>query len=154
MDVTPLDLDRQLCFSLYRASRAVTRAYRPLLEELGLTYPQYLVMLVLWQEDGPVGVNDIGARLGLDSGTLTPLLRRLDHAGLVTRARSADDERQVVVSLTETGRALEKRATCVPMSLLKASERPIDELQRLNAEIRSLRDALAERAPETTSPAH
>ena len=98
MDVTPLDLDRQLCFSLYRASRAVTRAYRPLLEELGLTYPQYLVMLVLWQEDGPVGVNDIGARLGLDSGTLTPLLRRLDHAGLVTRARSADDERRRLIS--------------------------------------------------------
>ena len=86
MDVTPLDLDRQLCFSLYRASRAVTRAYRPLLEELGLTYPQYLVMLVLWQEDGPVGVNDIGARLGLDSGTLTPLLRRLAESGPSTLA--------------------------------------------------------------------
>ena len=109
MDVTPLDLDRQLCFSLYRASRAVTRAYRPLLEELGLTYPQYLVMLVLWQEDGPVGVNDIGARLGLDSGTLTPLLRRLDHAGLVTRARSADDERRRLISLAPAGRDLRAR---------------------------------------------
>lgn len=110
----PLDLDNQLCFSLYRASRSVTRAYRPLLEELGLTYPQYLVMLVLWQAGEPVGVNDIGARLGLDSGTLTPLLRRLDAAGLVTRERGRDDERRRVIALTPAGADLRERAADIP----------------------------------------
>ena len=134
MDVTPLDLDRQLCFSLYRASRAVTRAYRPLLEELGLTYPQYLVMLVLWQEDGPVGVNDIGARLGLDSGTLTPLLRRMEYAGLVTRTRHPVDERFVVVALTEEGSGLRVHATrihCQMKDALALDEQEFSDLQQI-----------------------
>lgn len=133
MDVTPLDLDRQLCLSLYRASRAVTRAYRPLLEELGLTYPQYLVMLVLWQEDGPVGVNDIGARLGLDSGTLTPLLRRLDHAGLVTRARSADDERRRLISLAPAGRDLREAAADIPARMADLYPGPAGQREELKA---------------------
>ena len=133
MDVTPLDLDRQLCFSLYRASRAVTRAYRPLLEELGLTYPQYLVMLVLWQEDGPVGVNDIDARLGLDSGTLTPLLRRLDHAGLVTRARSADDEWRRLISLAPAGRDLREAAADIPARMADLYPGPAGQREELKA---------------------
>lgn len=148
-----LRLDDQLCYAVYSAALAINRLYKPTLDALGLTYPQLLALMALWEEDGQ-SVKAIADRLALESSTLTPLLKRLEAAGLVVRRRSADDERQVVVSLTETGRALEKRATCVPMSLLKASERPIDELQRLNAEIRSLRDALAERAPEMTSPAH
>ncbi|WCC79786.1 MarR family transcriptional regulator [Cutibacterium equinum] len=112
------DLDHQLCFSLYRASRAVTRAYRPLLENIGLTYPQYLVMLVLWQADGPVGVNDIGARLHLDSGTLTPLLRRLEQAGFVTRTWSDNDGRRRLISLTSEGRSLRGKAAGVPEQVL------------------------------------
>ncbi len=109
-----LNLDRQLCFSLYRASRAVTRAYRPLLDDLGLTYPQYLVMLVLWQANAPLSVNDIGAQLGLDSGTLTPLLRRMEDAGFITRTRGRDDERRRVISLTQSGLDLRERALDVP----------------------------------------
>ena len=109
-----LHLDRQLCFSLYRASRAVTRAYRPLLDDLGLTYPQYLVMLVLWDAEAPAGVTDIGARLGLDSGTLTPLLRRLEAARLITRTRGRDDERRRVIALTRIGRDLRERALDIP----------------------------------------
>lgn len=133
MDTAPLDLDRQLCFSLYRASRAVTRAYRPLLEELGLTYPQYLVMLVLWQEDGPVGLNDIGARLGLDSGTLTPLLRRLEQAGLLTRARSADDERRRLISLTPAGRDLREAAADIPARMADLYPGPVGQREELKA---------------------
>lgn len=126
-----LELDRQLCFSLYRASRAVTRAYRPLLDELGLTYPQYLVMLVLWQRDEPAGVGEIGEQLGLDSGTLTPLLRRLEQGGLVIRARGKDERRREV-SLTEAGRELRERAATVPARMAArypGAPREIDELK-------------------------
>ena len=108
-----LRLDAQLCFPLYAASNLLTRLYRPLLDELGLTYPQYLVMLVLW-ERAPAGVGELSARLHLDSGTLTPLLKRLEAAGLVRRQRSAEDERRVEVSLTPKGQALKKRALDVP----------------------------------------
>ncbi len=108
-----LRLDAQLCFPLYAASNLLTRLYRPLLDELGLTYPQYLVMLVLW-EQAPAGVGELSARLHLDSGTLTPLLKRLEAAGLVRRQRSAEDERRVEVSLTPKGQALKKRALDVP----------------------------------------
>jgi len=111
-----LALDQQLCFALYTASRAVTRAYGPLLEPLGLTYPQYLVMLVLWEEDGAT-VKRIGERLALDSGTLTPLLKRIEAAELVERHRSAADERVVTVHLTPAGRALRARARSVPKRL-------------------------------------
>lgn len=110
-------LDEQLCFALYSASRAVTAAYRPLLDELGLTYPQYLVLLVLW-EDEPCTVGHLGDRLHLDSGTLSPLLKRLESAGLVCRRRSAADERRVDITLTPRGRSLEDRAACIPERLL------------------------------------
>lgn len=122
-----LALDNQLCFAVYAASHAFARAYRPLLEALGLTYPQYLVMLVLWERDG-LTVRAVGDRLGLDSGTLTPLLKRLAAAGLVTRTRDASDERQVLISLTPAGRALNARAAAVPRRMgaligLEAGER-------------------------------
>lgn len=106
-------LDDQLCFALYAASRAVTNRYRPLLEELGLTYPQYLVLLVLW-EHGAVPIKEVGAALQLDYGTLTPLIKRLEAAGLVRRERSVDDERTVRVSLTDQGNELRERARSVP----------------------------------------
>lgn len=127
------DLEQQLCFSLYRASRAVTRAYRPLLEDIGLTYPQYLVMLVLWNADKPVGVNDIGARLHLDSGTLTPLLRRLEQAGLVTRSWSDNDERRRLISLTQEGSSLRRRATRVPAEMLALYPGPPEKLVQVKA---------------------
>ncbi|WP_174505153.1 MarR family winged helix-turn-helix transcriptional regulator [Streptacidiphilus carbonis] len=106
-------LDDQLCFALYAASRAVTNRYRPLLEALGLTYPQYLVLLVLW-EHGTVPIKDIGGALQLDYGTLTPLIKRLETAGLVRRERRPEDERTVLVTLTEQGRDLRERARSVP----------------------------------------
>ncbi len=114
-DRTPqLELDNQLCFALYDASRAVVRAYGPLLDELGLTYPQYITMLVLWESDGPVSMGDIGARLHLDSGTLTPLIKRLVQLGVVERERDAADERRVLISLTSQGEALRQTACTVP----------------------------------------
>ena len=128
-----LDLDDQFCFSLYRASRAVTRAYRPLLEGIGLTYPQYLAMLVLWHAEGPVGVNDIGTRLHLDSGTLTPLLRRLEDAGFITRAWSSDDERRRIISLTEGGRSLRHQAAGLPERMLAPYPTPPQELAQVKA---------------------
>lgn len=109
-------LDDQLCFALYAASRAFTRAYGPHLAELGLTYPQYVVMLALWERDG-VSVSEIGERLGLDSGTLTPLLKRLEAVGVVSRSRDATDERVVRVAVTPAGRKLEKKAEKVPAAL-------------------------------------
>jgi len=109
-------IGQQLCFALYSASRALIRAYGPLLEPLGLTYPQYLVMLVLWEEDG-ASVKAIGARLALDSGTLTPLLKRLEQQGLVRRRRDRDDERVVRIDLTPDGKRLRERARRVPVEL-------------------------------------
>jgi MarR family transcriptional regulator, organic hydroperoxide resistance regulator len=113
-----LRLDRQVCFRLYAASNLLTRLYRPVLTELGLTYPQYLVMLTLW-EGAPQSVGDIGVRLYLDSGTLTPLLKRLEAAGLVSRERDASDERRVLVTLTKAGRALKLQAKKVPATLAR-----------------------------------
>jgi DNA-binding MarR family transcriptional regulator len=118
--VNPLALEHQVCFALYSASRAVTAAYRPLLAPLGVTYPQYLVLLVLW-EHGTRSVRDLGEALHLDSGTLSPLLKRLEAGGLVTRQRSADDERQVLVGLTAAGRDLRERAVDVPAQLHAAT---------------------------------
>jgi len=111
-----LQLDEQLCFALYNASRALTRTYAPLLEPLGLTYPQYLVLLVLWERDG-LAVNQLGERLALDSGTLTPLLKRLERQGLVERRRGGNDERVVRIHLTGEGRALRARARKIPAAL-------------------------------------
>lgn len=139
----PLHLDEQLCFALYSASRAVTRAYAPLLVPLGLTYPQYLVLLVLWERDG-LPVNRLGQRLALDSGTLTPLLKRLEKQRLVERRREGADERVVRIHLTATGRALRSRARKIPTELAcragydLASERSVRELTRLRDELAAL----------------
>jgi DNA-binding MarR family transcriptional regulator len=137
----PLLLANQLCFAVYSTAHAFNRFYKPLLDKLGLTYPQYLVMLVLWEEDG-VPVKDIGERLFLDSGTLTPLLKRLETAGLLKRTRSKEDERQVIVALTPQGVALKEKARSLPLSILAASQCSVAELTTLKSEIVSLREKL------------
>lgn len=134
-----LRLDNQVCFALYSASLAMTKLYKPLLDAIGLTYPQYLVMLALWEEDGLM-VSALGERLLLDSGTLTPLLKRLEANGLVTRVRDVADERRVHITLTAAGRRLKGRAAGVPACLLAASECSIDELVTLTHQLQSLRD--------------
>jgi MarR family transcriptional regulator, organic hydroperoxide resistance regulator len=136
-----LRLDNQICFAVYSAAHAFNRVYKPLLDRLGLTYPQYLVMLSLWERDG-VPLKDIGERLFLDSGTLTPLLKRLEMAGLVKRTRSTEDERQVLIALTAQGQALKEKARNVPQSILEASDCSVAELVALKSEIVSLRDRL------------
>jgi DNA-binding MarR family transcriptional regulator len=136
-----LRLDNQICFAVYSAAHAFNRVYKPLLDRLGLTYPQYLVMLSLWERDG-VPLKDIGERLFLDSGTLTPLLKRLETAGLVKRTRSTEDERQVLIALTAQGQALKEKARNVPQSILEASDCSVAELVALKSEIVSLRDRL------------
>lgn len=128
-------LDEQLCFALYSASRAVTAAYRPLLDELDLTYPQYLVLLVLWEEE-PCTVSHLGGRLHLDSGTLSPLLKRLESAGFVRRQRSPADERRVEITLTAKGRALEERAACIPDRLLGSDDSAAADLAALREALR------------------
>jgi MarR family transcriptional regulator, organic hydroperoxide resistance regulator len=134
-------LDRQVCFALYSASRAATAVYRPLLEDLGLTYPQYLVMLVLWESE-PAGVKELGLDLGLDSGTLSPLLKRLEAMGLVERRRSAEDERRVAVHLTPTGRALSTKANAIPQRLAEAAGLSAGELEQLRSTLERLTAAL------------
>jgi MarR family transcriptional regulator, organic hydroperoxide resistance regulator len=136
-----LRLDNQICFAIYSTAHAFNRVYKPLLDRLGLTYPQYLVMLVLWERDG-VPVKEIGERLYLDSGTLTPLLKRLEQAGLIKRTRSTEDERQVLVSLTSHGQALKDKARAVPPSILAASQCSIAELSAVKNEIVALRNRL------------
>lgn len=134
-------LDEQLCFALYSASRAVTAAYRPLLDELGITYPQYLVLLALWEEQS-CSVGHLGHRLHLDSGTLSPLLKRLENSGLVIRQRAAEDERRVEVSLTPDGRALETRAACIPERLLTSTNASEGDIAALRDVLRALVDQL------------
>jgi len=141
-------LDRQLCFALYSTSLAMTKLYKPILSELGLTYPQYLVMLVLW-EDETLTVSELGARLALDSGTLTPLLKRLESVGLVARKRDAQDERRVLVSLTESGRQLRQSATSIPEKMLCATQCSIDEIQALTQRLHALRSTLEEARTES-----
>jgi MarR family transcriptional regulator, organic hydroperoxide resistance regulator len=136
-----LSLDRQLCFALYSASRAMTAAYRPILTELKLTYPQYLVMLVLWAEGG-MTVSRLGERLQLDSGTLSPLLKRLEANAFVRRARSSADERSVEVTLTPAGRRLERRAECIPERLIQATGLTTKDAADLRDAVRQLTDAL------------
>ncbi len=136
-----LRLDNQICFAVYSTAHAFNRVYKPLLDRLGLTYPQYQVMLVLWERDG-VPVKDIGERLFLDSGTLTPLLKRLEAAGLIKRTRSTEDERQVLIALTPQGQALHDKARAVPQSILAASACTIAELSAMKNEIVALRDRL------------
>jgi DNA-binding MarR family transcriptional regulator len=143
-NTTPL-LDDQLCFALYSTGLAMNKVYRKLLRKLDLTYPQYLVMLVLWERDG-VSVSDIGARLFLDSATLTPLLKRLQTAGLVARARSSLDERQVMVSLTDAGRAMARDAAAIQEQVLCAAACPPGDLAALKRQLEHLRGKLGQRS--------
>ena len=136
-----LDLDLQLCFPLYAATRAVTRRYAELLADSGLTYPQYLVMLVLWQ-DSPLSVGELGERLRLDSGTLTPLLKRLEAAGHISRQRDADDERRVVVEPTEQGRSLRDAVADVPLRLLSSLDLSETEAETLRRTLGKVLDHL------------
>ena len=136
-----LQLDNQICFAVYSTAHAFNRIYKPLLDRLGLTYPQYLVMLVLWERDD-VPVKFIGERLFLDSGTLTPLLKRLEAAGLVRRTRSAEDERQVMIALTPRGQTLREKARTVPHGVLAASACSVDELVSMKNDLLALRDRL------------
>lgn len=134
-------LHRQVCFSLYTASRAATSVYRPLLEELGLTYPQYLVLMVLWEKDGS-SVRELGQALELDSGTLSPLLKRLEAAGLLRRTRSAMDERRVEVYLTGNGRALQEKALPLPQRVAEAAGLEPEELRTLQQTLAKVTRAL------------
>lgn len=142
-----LRLDDQLCFALYAASRAVTAAYAPLLAPLGLTYPQYLVMLVLWETDG-VSVKQIGERLALDSGTLTPLLKRLESQGLLARQRSAEDERVVEIHLSADGKKLKQRAKSIPEKLGCKFGVPLEEIIDLRDRLHALSSATRTSATE------
>lgn len=136
-----LELDQQLCFALYSTMLAMNKVYRGLLKNLGLTYPQYLVMLVLW-ERGDHTVSEIGARLFLDSPTLTPLLKRLEVAGFVARNRSGADERQVIVSLTTAGKRLQQRAVAVPGCVAAAMECAPGEIDAIRTRLTDLRTKL------------
>ena len=136
-----LALDHQLCFALYAASLAMTKAYKPLLAPLGLTYPQYLAMLVLWGGDG-ITVSQLGARLTLDSGTLTPLLKRLDTLGLLQRQRDPEDERRVLLRLTVSGQALKALALAVPQAIACATACDLRQISTLTAQLTTLRRQL------------
>jgi len=136
-----LRLDSQLCFALYAASRAVVQAYGPLLEPLGITYPQYIALMVLWEADG-LSVKRLGERLQLDSGTLTPLLKRLEARELVERRRATDDERVVEIFLTSQGRALRRKAAGIPREILCRAQLPLEQLVRLRDELQQLTCAL------------
>ena len=133
-----LALDHQLCFKLYAASRAVTRAYKPMLDQLGLTYPQYLAMLVLWEEDG-LTVGEVSARLLTDPGSLTPLLKRLEAEGMLSRVRSHEDQRVVHLRLTEQGKALQEKAKTIPQCILAASGLSLEQLQDIQKNLLLLR---------------
>ncbi|ATM97875.1 homoprotocatechuate degradative operon repressor [Yersinia frederiksenii] len=130
-----------MCFALYSANLALHKVYRKLLNQLGLTYPQYLVMLVLWEGD-ELTVSDIGQRLFLDSATLTPLLKRMENAGLLIRSRAVDDERQVIIRLTEQGRNLREQAESIPEAIMCASECDIEQLVNIKQQLESLRGKL------------
>ena len=134
-------LDNQLCFALYSTSLAMTKRYKPLLAPLGLTYPQYLVMLVLWERDGMM-VSELGERLFLDSGTLTPLLKRLEALGHIARVRDVADERRVHITLTSAGRKLKTKAAAVPVGVLGATNCSVSELISLTRQIQALRKSL------------
>lgn len=141
IDEQALALGQQLCFAVYSAAHAFNRTYKPHLDRLGITYPQYLVLLVLWQRDAQV-VKALGDELGLDSGTLSPLLKRLEAAGFVTRTRDRSDERQVIVALTDSGRALKAEAFGIFAEIGKAIGCSAEEAERLRLELKSLRARL------------
>ena len=137
-----LELDNQLCFALYSTSLMMTKVYKPLLKELGLTYPQYLAMLVLWQQDG-ITVSTLSKRLLTDPGSVTPLLKRLEADQLLRRQRSQQDERVVELFLTEQGRAMREQARYIPSCVVNASEQSIDALTQLKNDLVELRDKLS-----------
>ncbi|MFF8802941.1 MULTISPECIES: MarR family winged helix-turn-helix transcriptional regulator [unclassified Methylobacterium] len=133
----PLLLDNQLCYALYAAAHRMTKSYRPMLERMGLTYPQYLVLLVLWETDG-ITVSEIGRRLRLDSGTLTPVLKRLESSGFLNRSRRQSDEREVEIALTEQGRALRDEAVAVRQSVMCQLNMSEPEIQAMRADLNAL----------------
>jgi DNA-binding MarR family transcriptional regulator len=137
-----LQLEKFLCFSVYSATHAFNRIYKPLLDELGLTYPQYLVMVTLWQEDDQ-SVSSIGEKMYLESSTLTPLLKRLEASDLVLRRRDPKDERSVRISLTEAGKKLREKAREVPPCILEATGLDLETAKRLNHDLQAMRDTLA-----------
>lgn len=137
-----LGLDAQLCFPLYAATRAVTRAYGPLLRDFGLTYPQYLTLLALWDNGEPMSVGELGSRLRLDSGTLTPVLKRLEQAGFVTRRRDSADERRVLIALTSAGRDLRDQVSGVPCHLIESLGLSDAESRQLHRLLNNLLDRL------------
>ncbi len=143
MAVDEITLDQQLCFALYSASMAIGRAYKPLLDALEITYPQYLVLSTLW-ERGAQSVGDIADRLALESSTITPLVKRLEQADFVVRKRNPEDERQVVVSLTAKGTAMRKKSRCLGETLFAAAGMPPKRLIDLNREVRAFRDAVTD----------
>lgn len=134
-------LNNQLCFALYSTSLAMTKLYKPMLDALGLTYPQYVVMLVLWERDGLM-VSELGERLFLDSGTLTPLLKRLEANGFITRKRDVEDERRVKIHLTTAGQALKEDAAKIPACILSASKCSVPEIIALTDQVKTLRQHL------------
>ncbi|NBN62599.1 MarR family winged helix-turn-helix transcriptional regulator [Pannonibacter tanglangensis] len=141
-----LKLGNFLCFSVYSAGHAFTRAYKPILDKLGLTYPQYLVMVALWERDGQT-VGGLGGRLGLESNTLTPLVKRLETMDLVARQRCTEDERQVRVRLSDKGRSLKSRAAGIPLCLGAATGLTVEDARRMQADLERLREALEAAAP-------
>ena len=138
-------LDGQLCFALYSTTLAMSKIYRKLLRKLGLTYSQYLVMMVLWEHDA-LSVSQVGERLFLDSATLTPLLKRMEAAGLLSRTRAADDERQVIIALTPNGYALRLQAAALPESLLAASGCSLEQATGMKQQLNDLRNSLLDHA--------
>jgi DNA-binding MarR family transcriptional regulator len=138
----PVPLDNQLCFAIYGATIAINRAYKPLLDRLGITYPQFLVLSALWESDGRT-IGAIAERLDLEPSTITPLVKRLEQAGFVARRRNPDDERQVQVSLTPKGWSMREETVCLAEALLKRSGLSVAQVQALNAQVRQLRDAVA-----------
>ena len=139
-----LQLDNQLCFPLYATSRMVTKLYQPLLEELDITYPQYLILLVLWEND-ELTVSEIGSKLMLETNTLTPLLKRMEVKGIIKRTRSIIDERRVIVKLTNKGSSLKEKALCIPTELLSemAKHFPMEKINRLRTDLNNLLEILS-----------
>ena len=136
-----MTLDEQLCFSLYGASMAIGRAYKPLLDALDITYPQYLVLSALWEADGQT-IGSIADRLGLDPSNVTPLVKRMEGANLLSRRRNPDDERQVVVTLTDAGRGMQTRSACLGETLFAAAGMSVEQLVRLNKDVQTFRDTV------------
>jgi MarR family transcriptional regulator, organic hydroperoxide resistance regulator len=146
-DQNPLLLESQICFKIYTLEREITKLYRNLLEDLDMTYPQYLVMLLLWEKDG-MTVKEIGKRLFLDSGTLTPMLKRMEANGIIKRRRSTEDERSVIISLTKKGEQLKQKAECIPSKLVEDMSLDNGELTILN---KTLTNMLYKLQGQTTS---